>query len=270
MSEIRLIIMDLDGTLLLDDGTVSPENRQALLDAQKRGVTIAVCSGRYCENASLVFLENGLSGPVVGSNGAQMMDTPMGTVRWKRFMAPASAARVRDTLDGIGAEYFLFADELVVTSNPAARHHSELSMGKKITELSAVRFGHGREAVDEALKRGIYKFYVRDNGDLPGVRRLLAGIPDANVTSSEPWNLEVMASGVDKGAGLTGLAAYLGLTPDQVMAFGDQENDLPMLTAAGVGVAMGNADEIVLEKAPYHTLTNNENGVAAFVRRMIG
>ena len=77
MSEIRLIIMDLDGTLLLDDGTVSPENRQALLDAQKRGVTIAVCSGRYCENVSVLLLDSGVYGPVVGS---KVVDPEQGVV----------------------------------------------------------------------------------------------------------------------------------------------------------------------------------------------
>ena len=256
MKNIRLIAMDLDGTMLDPKGEVSAETKKALALARKRGVVTAACSGRYCENVSLIFLDNGLTGPVIGSNGAQMMDRPLGDMVRGHFIPPEVASRIRETLDDLGCDYFMFADRRVVSSKEGAHHHSEVSMGEKITSMSSVRFTHGPEAVDEAIRRGVYKFYVCNNGELGEVRETLQGIRGAAVTRSTPWNLELMAGGVDKGAGLAELCEYLNIPLSETMAFGDQENDLPMLLKAGMGVAMGNAEPMVLERTAYHTLSN--------------
>ena len=269
MSEIRLIAMDLDGTLLNDQGTVSEENRKALALAREKGVITAACSGRYVENVSLIFMDNGLSGPIIGSNGAQASDVPLGSMIFRHFIAPDKAARIRETLDEMGTNYFIFADRLIVSNLDGAHHHSEISMGSRILSQTQVRFTHGPAAVDEAIGRGIYKFYICNNGELDDTREILAQIPGTVVTRSTPWNLEMMAEGVDKGTGLSELAAWLHIPMSQVMAFGDQENDLPMLLSAGMGVAMGNAEKQVLARAPYQTLPNTEDGVAAFIRKVI-
>ncbi len=269
MNEIRLIAMDLDGTMLNPKGQVSDATRKALAFAREKGVVTAACSGRYCENVSVLFLDNGLFGPVIGSNGAQTMDRPLGAMIRRHFIDPASASQIRETLDEMGTDYFIFADERVVSSQTGAHHHSEISMGEKILSQSSIRFTHGPEAVDEAIRRGIYKFYICNNGDLDDTREALRTIPGTVVTRSTPWNLEMMAAGVDKGTGLTELCEFLGIPLSQTMAFGDQENDLPMLEIAGMGVAMGNAEPMVLEKAAWRTLSNAEDGVAAMIQKTI-
>ena len=270
MNEIRLIATDLDGTLLNPKGEITPETREALTEARRLGIITAACSGRYCENVSLIFLDNGLTGPVIGSNGAQMMDKPLGSMFSRHYISAERARQIRDTLDELNTDYFIFADERVVSSRPNSHHHSEIAMGGKILAMSSVRFTHGPEAVEEAVQRGIFKFYVCNNGELDDTREVLTAIPDIAVTRSTPWNLEIMAQHVDKGAALSELCQVLGIPLSQTMAFGDQENDLPMLLKAGMGVAMGNAEEAVLEKAPYQTLSNADNGVAAMIRKVIG
>ncbi len=270
MKTIRLIAMDLDGTMLDPRGEISAETRNALGRAREKGIVTAACSGRYCENVSVLLLDSGVYGPVVGSNGAQMMDEPMGRMVRRHFIAEETAARVRETLDELETDYFIFASERIVSSREDMHHHSEIGMGPRILSQSSVRFTHGPDAVDEAIRRGIYKFYICDNGELDETRLLLGAVPGANVTRSTPWNLEVMAGGVDKGTGLSELCEFLNIPLEQTMAFGDQENDLPMLLKAGMGVAMGNAEESVLRAAPYQTLSNAEDGVAAMVRRVTG
>ena len=269
MNQIRLIAMDLDGTMLNPKSEVSEETRKALTLAREKGIITAACSGRYCENVSILFLDSGLSGPVIGSNGAQMMDRPLGSLVRRHHISADSARQIRDTLDDMGTDYFIFAEGRVVSSREGAHHHSEISMGSKIVSRSSIRFTHGPEAVDEAIGRGIFKFYICNNGELEDTRTVLQAIPGAVVTRSTPWNLEMMAEGVDKGTGLSELCGYLGIPLSETMAFGDQENDLPMLEIAGMGVAMGNAEPMVLEKTVYHTLSNAEDGVAAMIRQMI-
>lgn len=269
MNDIRLIVTDLDGTLLNPEGKISAETREALLLARERGIVTAACSGRYCENVSLLFLDSGIQGPVIGSNGAQMMERPLGPMIRRHYIAQESAAQIRDTLDEMGTAYFIFADERVVSSREGAHHHSKISMGEKILSQTSVRFTYGPDAVEEAIRRGIYKFYICNNGELEETREILQRIPGAVVTRSTPWNLEMMAEGVDKGRGLLELCEYLNIPPSKAMAFGDQENDLPMLSKAGMGVAMGNAEPAVLKQTAWHTLSNAQDGVAAMIRRVL-
>ena len=197
------------------------------------------------------------------------MDRPLGALVRRHHISAASARQIRDTLDDMGTDYFIFAEGRVVSSREGAHHHSEISMGARIVSRSAIRFTHGPEAVDEAIERGIFKFYICNNGELEDTRTVLQAIPGTVVTRSTPWNLEMMAEGVDKGTGLSELCGYLGIPLSETMAFGDQENDLPMLEIAGIGVAMGNAEPMVLEKTAYHTLSNAEDGVAAMILKTI-
>ena len=97
---------------------------------------------------------------------------------------------------------------------------------------------------------------------------LLKGLPFF-VSESVPNDIEVMPLGVDKGTGLSALAAYLNLTPAEVMAVGDGENDLAMLRYAGLSVAMGNACDTVKKTARVVTETNDEDGLAKAVERVL-
>ena len=101
------------------------------------------------------------------------------------------------------------------------------------------------------------------------MRKALAEIPGIFVTSSLSNNLEVNAVGADKGGALLRLAELLGIRQEATMAFGDGENDISMLRMAGIGVAMENAEDHVKEAADYVTVTNNEAGVAAALRKFV-
>ena len=101
------------------------------------------------------------------------------------------------------------------------------------------------------------------------MRKILAEIPEVLVTSSLPNNLEINAVGADKGGALLRLAELLGIRREETMAFGDGENDMSMLRMAGLGVAMENAEDHVKAAADYVTVTNNEAGVAAALRKFV-
>ena len=269
MNRIRLIAMDLDGTLLASGGRILPETLRALRAAQARGVTLALASGRYPENAAAIFVDNGLIGPVMGANGAIIQDAPMGQTLFLHMMAKETAMAVREYLDGMLADYIIFSLKRVVTSRVGLTHRSELNDGPRMERLGGIRFGHGPEAVEMALKEGVCKFYVCEHPRLPEMAKSLRNVPGLLVTRSGVNNIELMPAGIHKGHGIGEMAKWLGVPMAEVMAFGDEENDLPMLTAVGFGVAMGNAPEHVRAQCAYATESNEENGIAHAIDRLV-
>ena len=111
--------------------------------------------------------------------------------------------------------------------------------------------------------------YLADVKDIEPLRKELSGVEGIVISSSLYNNLEINALGATKGIALMWLAGYLGIAPEATMAFGDGENDLSMLEAAGVGIAMGNGLDIAKNAADQITLTNDVDGVADAIERLI-
>lgn len=267
MADIRLIAMDMDGTLLDGHNGIAPDNLKALNKAQEKGITIAIASGRFPENVAMIVMDYGFSCPIIGINGAEIVASPMGRLLFSHRMDREAALKTRQMLDSFDADYFSFSPKLVATSKVGSYHHSELSYGERIQRAGGVRYEHGPEGITHALSVGISKYYVSDTGNLSQIREALCTIPGILVTKSGEDNIEIMPAGVDKGRGVRELAGSLQIPLENVMTFGDQDNDLPMLTCVGYGVAMGNAPDVVKEKTRYVTARYDECGVARAIER---
>ena len=126
--------------------------------------------------------------------------------------------------------------------------------------------GHIKELETSVEKVTMFFKTPQDKRD---VREALKGVKDIIVSSSLPNNLEVNAAGATKGGGLLRLAEYLGISAAQTMAFGDGENDITMIESAGCGVVMENGAPFLKEKADYITLSNEEAGVAAAIKKLV-
>ena len=269
MNDIRLIAMDLDGTLLQRDGSILPETLEALRAASNRGVTIALASGRYPENAALTFIDHQLNGPVMGANGAIIQDSPMGQTMFLHMIPTGIAGKVREYLDQEDCPYILFSHKRVTTSKVGMTHRSEINDGPRIERLGGIHFGHGPDAVDLAMQQGICKFYLFDHPRLNDLAQELRKIPHLLVTRSGEHNIELMPEGIHKGNGIRELCSKLGISLSQVMAFGDEENDLPMLTSVVYGFAMANAPEHVKRQCGYVTDSYQDNGIAHAVKQYV-
>ena len=269
MNDIRLIAMDLDGTLLQRDQTILPQTLQALRAAEAKGVTLALASGRYPENASLVFLDHGIDGPVMGANGAIIDDAPMGTTLAVHFMPGASAAAICGILDRAGADYILFSYKRVTTSRTDLQHRSEINDGERIHRLGGVTFAHGPAGIREALRQGVSKIFVFNHPRLAELADEIRSVPGVQVTRSGELNIEIMPRGIHKGNGIRELARHLGIPLSAVMAFGDEENDLEMLRSVGYGFAMGNAPEHVRRQCRRATDSFERDGIGKAIRRYI-
>ena len=256
----------MDGTLLSSALSIPERNLRAIRAAQEKGITVAISSGRFPENVYMVLQDYGLRCPIIGTNGADVTDGELNRLS-ETFISPASALRALEELLRFGSEFFLFARRAVCTSNETRRHHSELAFGDRIRALGFTYY-HGPEAAAELAERGLArKFFVCDNVPLKPVREALSGIPGLDLTQSSSNNMEIMPLGVDKGVGVRALAASLGIPMAQVMAIGDEGNDIPMLRAAGCGVAMGNGSAEAKAAARYITDTNDACGFAKAVER---
>lgn len=272
MEKISLIAMDMDGTLLLDGGKGIPqENGDALKAAHAAGIHLALCSGRIPDDMGFYALDMGIPMHILALNGTCTLDRPLGSIIRSDYIDAETAAIIFRILREYPLEYGLFGDhELIVSPKGMTEKELLIIFGSNILREGArtmIRYhGEGAEAL---LARGLNKFMIFANNAQPlqdfQARLAQEGLP-VDVSSSWVNNLEINARGTNKGVALTALASRLGIPMSQVMAIGDNDNDIPMLKAAGVGVAMGNATPTALAAADYATLPNHQCGVAAAIR----
>lgn len=265
-SAIRLIATDVDGTLLNSRGVIPERNLEAIHAAQRQGITVAICSGRFPENVYVLMQDYGVRCPIIGTNGAKIIDENL-RVLSESYMQAEAAAQTVETLVSLGAHFFMFCGRAICTSHTGVPHHSELSYGDRIRALGLAYYHGPADARRLAMQGAVQKFFVRDTVSLETVQQHLAPIPGIDLTQSGANNVEVMPAGVDKGKGLEALARALGVPLSQTMALGDEKNDLPMLRAAGYGVAMANGSPEARAAARFVTASNDECGFAQAIRR---
>lgn len=272
METIKLIAMDMDGTLLLDGGKGIPaDNIAALREAHQAGIHLALCSGRVPDDMGFYALDAGVSMHVLALNGTCVMDGPLGSILRSDHIDDDAARRITAIIREEPVHYGIFSDHALFISTPMSEKLLKLIFGDNILrEGSRTRLTFEAADVEELLAQGVNKFMIfTDNAPetLQALReRIERDIPGVDVSSSWHNNLEVNASGANKGVALRALADALNIPLSQVMAIGDNDNDLPMLQAAGVSVAMGNASPAVRAQANYLTLPNHDCGVAAAIR----
>ncbi len=271
MEPIRLIAMDMDGTLLTSrPRIIPPENIEALRRATDAGIHLAIASGRLPDDAGFFALDAKLSMHIIALNGSAVMDRPLGQIMERHYIEPQTALRILEVLEEGQFMYSLFSDHDVIHC------HGKPDFGPLLgtylrREGSRTRIFHEpADAFAHAARASKFVITCEDNPEqLQALRRQLSeALPLAEISSSWVDNIEINPIGIQKGAALTALAASLGIPMSQVMAIGDNDNDISMLRAAGYGVAMGNATPAAREAANWLTLPCQEYGVAAAVRAL--
>ena len=272
MTEIKLICLDMDGTLLDDDhATVPPRNIAALRQAAERGAAVAIASGRAWSLLQGVNAQLGVIRYAVLSNGAAVLDVKAGKWIYRRAMdQKARRIIISQLLEwGIPFEVYCEGENYIQADRAEQVLASALSpefaqvlrtMSYFPEDLNAALDGKGVEK--------IHIFHVPDE-----LRRQMLDVVEAcgplAVTTSFAQNMELTAPGVNKGSAVQALCRELGLEPTQVMAFGDAGNDLELLRWAGWSFAMGNASDEAKAAARYVTGTNREGGVGMAIERYL-
>lgn len=273
--DIKLIALDLDGTLLTSDKKLSDRNRRALEECIRRGIYIVPCTGRTFEGIPSPVREiEGIRYAIL-TNGAQIQDVKDGKVIEKRGLDWEKAVQVIDRIkdctlmydsyvDGRGKADRRFLDNLEYYEIRPEICRLIRETRDPIPSLREFLIAE-RPSLD---KMNIY-FKGCDRETKQKVRRELAGIQGILVTSSMPNNLEINGEGASKGNAIRILAGRLGIPVSQTMAFGDGENDKSMMEMAGIGVAMENGSPAVKACAGLTAPPNDEDGVAKVIERLI-
>ena len=260
---VRLVATDLDGTIVRSDGTISARTRDALAAAEAAGLMVVLVTGRPPRWMAEVAEATGHTGLAVCANGALLYDLHTETVVDSRLLEPAAlrevVARLRAAIPGL---VFAVEHGMSFAHEPDYRHG--WAIGAADTRVGAI---------DSILDRAAAKLLARHptlepEALLQQAIEVLDG--QATATHSSSYGLlEISASGVTKASGLAELAGRHGITAAEVVAFGDMPNDLAMLVWAGRSVAMANAHPQVLAAASERTGSNDDDGVAQVVERLV-
>ncbi len=274
MTNIKLIALDLDGTLLNSDKQLTPENAAALEKAASAGIEIVPATGRFYLGMPEFIRALPYVHYVIAINGAQIWD-----VRGKQSIQAAEipwrrAIEIMEYLDTMPIIYDCYMDGwgwmTQALYDQAERFAPSAHSLKMIRELrTPVPELKAHIAGKQHDVQKIQMFFEDMDLRARAMRELAERFPDTAVTSSIPRNVEVNSREAQKGSALLRLAAHLGLRPEQTMAFGDDLNDISMLQNAGIGVAMGNAAPEAKAAADYVTLSCDENGVAEAFSRLL-
>jgi Cof subfamily protein (haloacid dehalogenase superfamily) len=255
----RLIAFDLDGTLLRSDGSISARTRAVLAAAEAAGLVLMSVTGRPPRRLREVAQATGLRGLAICSNGGLVYDLTADVVvrqnRLEADVARALIANLRRAIPGVA-----FAIE-------AGEHYGREPNYRVLDEHAHDRDDLRMQHADalHLSRDGVTKLIVqhaeRSLADLLSITREHAGAL-ASVTHSGAEFVEVAAASVTKAFALEECCRELGMSAEEVIAFGDMPNDIPMLSWAGRAVAVANAHPEVLQVADEVTLSNDADGVA--------
>lgn len=266
-----LLALDLDGTLLTTDKRLTARNLTAITRAQDEGNTIVLASGRHPRSMArfadaLHLRERG--GYLLSFNGATLIDYATGEVIFHQHLPTDVISRLNYWARHFGLPMLSFRGDTIITEHPTDHYVTENAANNRLPIEGVDDLAAAMLALDTPPAKCL----------LPGAPELmpeveatlktdLRGIID--VYRSAPHYLEVVPLGIDKGNTLLYLLDLLGHTQADLIACGDQDNDIPMLRVAGLGVAMENAPDNVKAAADFVTLSCDNDGVAHVIERFI-
>ncbi len=264
--KIKAIFLDLDGTLNNDAKLITPRTRAALMELQQKEVRLVLASARptpglFKERDTLRIGKFG--GILMAYNGGQIVDAATGEVLYERKLDMEAARKVLQFLEtqqvtpilDDGKEFFVTDPKGYKVEYECQNNRMRCNTVKNLADFLSFNPNKILMSADPAWLPSIQQ----------EIRKIL---PEGmSVVQTAPFYLEIIPRDIHKGIGLLRTCKALDIDPKYTLAFGDAENDIPMLEAAGVGIAMGNAPQSVKTAAKDVTGSNNEDGIAQWLEK---
>jgi HAD superfamily hydrolase (TIGR01484 family) len=243
MGKYKLLALDMDGTLLNEEKLISIPNRNAILNALDAGVTVIFSTGRGIQSAMPYAEELGLQTPMVTVNGGEVWKAP-GELLMRHFLSAKFVRSLHELAVKYDTWWWAYAVEGMFNTEKWA---------EDLESLQWLKFG----------------YYTEDSAVLSEIKGIVEAWDVFEITNSHPSNIELNPKGVNKASGIEEVCKHLGIRMSEVIAMGDSENDIAMIREAGLGVAMGNAQESVKLIADITTVTNEEHAIARIINEYV-
>ncbi len=266
----NMLVLDIDGTLVGSDKTISEKTREAIIKAQQRGKIVAIASGRSIagirKTASNISLEQ-YGGYVIAYNGTTVVNCKTGECIYNQMVPKELVKPVYEAAKRVNAGIVVYNDNT-----------KEMISGNGLNEYIKIDAEACNVTINEvsdcvkAINFPFNKFLLSGKPEhMAEVEKIMAKEfgDRLNVFRSDPFYVELLPRYVDKGVAVEKLVKHLDIQREKVICIGDSYNDLPMLRFAGMGVAMGNAQQEVKEIADYVTASNDEDGIVNVIDKFM-
>ncbi len=260
----KMLVLDMDDTLLNDDHTISNENKVMLSKARELGVHIVLASGRptpaMIAYAKELQLDNSY---MISYNGAVITDLKEDKVIFEQTLTQGQIHELYDYSLKSKTHIITYVNGKIVSETDS----EYIEIEKNITGLEHNKVVSFKEEVQSSAVKCIL---LEEPSYLKEVEKdLKAAMPHLSVSMSKPFFLEVAQNGIDKGASIKFLAERLNILQSEIIAVGNAGNDLTMIEYAGLGVWVDNVDPELRDKGDVIVASNNNHGVAEVVTRFI-
>lgn len=267
-SMYKLLAADLDGTLVNEEKIITPRTFESLMEAQRRGVRLAISTGRPVEGARHLVEQLRLKefgGCLISYNGALVHDCATSDVIFSQPINTALLPLLLRRAEEHSCAFVVYQPTHVLTTDASSQYVQYSGRNNRLPVHEAEDFlGEARGALYKGL-------LVGDPDIMPALRDTLTEElrGQMDFCLSETFFLECLAPGISKMKGLEAVAGHMNIKREEIMAFGDSDNDVSMIRWAGLGVAMGNAKENARRAADLITGSNEDDGIAAVVEQYV-
>lgn len=266
MKQIKKIVFsDVDGTILTDDKQMTEKTREAIAALEAKGIPFVIISARSPSGIMTILRDNGFNCPIIAYSGALIMDEKQQVI-YHQGMPKSLAQEIVDFIEE--NEYDLAwnafsVDEWIVRDKGDARVQNE----ERIVKAQS-REGSVADAADDQINKLLC---ICNPEKIEAIEAgLKARFPMCSIAKSSDCLLEIMEQGMTKASGVEAMCRLWQVPIENVAAFGDNYNDVPMLEAAGHGYLMGNAPEALKKQLVSQTLSNAEDGVYHALKHILG
>jgi hypothetical protein len=270
LKSYKLLVLDIDGTLINGEGTISPRDCEALAAAQRAGIKVALSTGRVASSCLMIARKLGLDGMHITFDGALVSNPETGEEVYAQPIAPDCVQQIiefvqhnRINVDLFSStQYFVERESWV--SDVRRRFFGVESSVVDITRLPSIeriiKATLVVRSAEEKAKASQFHQYFKDRLHFSWTKT--PAYPDVDF-------INIVDPGVSKGRALEALTSHLGIEMAEVVAMGDGANDIPILSRAGLAIAMADAPQSLKEVADYVTLDVNHSGVAVAISEFL-
>lgn len=264
--QYKMIVLDMDDTLLTDDHIISEENKEMIFKAQEMGIYVVLASGRptsamtaYAKELKMDYYNSYM----ISFNGSTITDLKEDKVLFEHALTKEQIHSLYDFSQQNNTHIITYLGEQIISE----RHSEYIDIESTITGLELLIVPSFKDAVTTSAVKCLL---LEEPSYLKSVETVLKdAMPDLSVCMSKPFFLEAAPNGIDKGAAIQVLAEKLNIHQSEIIAVGNAGNDLTMIQYAGLGVWVDNVDAELREFGDVIVASNNDHGVAEVIKRYV-